>query len=273
MSIPTDVRSYADTALSQGKAALSTAGTAAVLVNKRLVADAPKPAYAALGAADLVANAVTRRVESLPTDAVSNVGRVQQTGRVLMVRTQNDALARLTELRGRLDSGLSSIGALPTVARSTTEAYLSTAKDLYGKLTARGEAKAAELRKDPRVSRLLGQAGEVAESVQGVAGSVQSTVSPVVKSAFDAVESTPARRTTTRRITTRKAPVSNASTAKPTAAKATAATAPARKTTAKATAAKAPARKTTAAKATAAKAPARKTTARKSTARKTSASK
>jgi hypothetical protein len=236
MSIATDVRSYADTALSQGKAALSTAGSAAVLVNKRLVADAPKPAYAALGAADLVATAVTRRVESLPTDAVSNVGRVQQTGRVLMVRTQNDALARLNELRG-------SIGELPTVARTTTEAYLSTAKDLYGKLTARGEAKAAELRKDPRVSRLLGQAGEVADSVQNAAGSVQSTVSPIVKSAFDAVESTPVRRTT------RTAP----------ARKATAATAPARKATAR----KAPARK-----ATATKAPARKATARKATASK-----
>ncbi|HEX4728615.1 MAG TPA: hypothetical protein VH298_12505, partial [Jatrophihabitans sp.] len=251
MSITTDVRSYADIALSQGKAALSSAGTAAVLVNKRLVADAPKPAYAALGAADLVATAVTRRVESLPTDAVSNVGRVQQTGRVLMVRTQNDALARLTELRGRLDSGLSSIGALPTVARSTTEAYLSTAKDLYGKLTARGEAKAAELRKDPRVSRLLGQAGEVAESVQGVAGSVQSTVSPVVKSAFDAVESTPARRTTThrttaRKTTARKAPVSKAPVSKAPVSKAPVSKAPV---------SKAPTAKPTAARANTAKAP------------------
>lgn len=222
MSIATDVRSYADTALSQGKAALSNAGNAAVLVNKRLVADAPKPAYAALGAADLVAAAVSRRVESLPTDAVSNVGRVQQTGRVLLVRTQNDALARLTELRG-------SIGALPTVARSTTEAYLSTAKDLYGTLTARGEAKAAELRKDPRVSRLLGQASELADSVTGVAGSVQSTVSPVVKSAFDAVDATPVRKTTTR-----KAPASKTAATK----------APARKTTAR----KAPASKATASK-------------------------
>lgn len=233
MSIATEVRSYADTALSQGKAALNNAGNAAVLVNKRLVADAPKPAYAALGAADLVATAVTRRVESLPTDAASNVGRVQQTGRELVARTQNDALARLTELRGRLDAGLESIGALPAVARTTTEAYLSTAKDVYGKLTARGEAKAAELRKDPRVSRLLGQASDVVESVQDVAGSVQSTVSPVVKSAFDAVEPTPARRTTARKAPA-KASTAKASTAKPGAAKA-----PARKTAAR----KAPASK------------------------------
>jgi len=241
MSITTDVRSYADTALSQGKAALSNAGNAAVLVNKRLVADAPKPAYAALGAADLVATAVTRRVESLPTDAVSNVGRVQQTGRVLMVRTQSDALARLTELRGRLDSGIESIGALPTVARTTTEAYLSTAKDLYGKLTARGEAKAAELRKDPRVGRLLGQANEVAESVQ-------SAVAPVVKSAFDSVESTPVRKTT-RKAPARKAPASKPAAITAPARKAAATTAPARK----AAATKAPARKATARKAPASK--------------------
>ena len=217
MSIATDVRSYADIALAQSKAALSTAGNAAVLVNKRLVADAPKPAYAALGAADLVATAVTRRVESLPTDAVSNVGRVQQT-----------------------------IGTLPAVARTATEAYLSTAKDLYGKLTARGEAKAAELRKDPRVSRLLGQANEVA-------GSVQSTVSPVVKSAFDAVESvtesdpvrtTTARKTTARKTSAHKAPASKASAGKPATAKATAR---------KSTTAKATARKSTAAKAPAGK--------------------
>jgi hypothetical protein len=217
MSIATDVRYYADTALAQGKAALSNAGTAAVLVNKRvnqrLIADAPKPAYAALGAADLVATAVTRRVEALPTEAVDNVSRVQQNSRTLISRTQNDAIARLQDLRGRLDSSLESVSALPVVARNTTEAYLSTAKDVYGKLTARGEAKAAELRKDPRVSRLLGQASEVA-------GSVQSTVSPVVKSAFDAVASVnpdtkPARKST-RRPSTRKASTASTTTRKTT---------------------------------------------------------
>ncbi|HJQ01686.1 MAG TPA: hypothetical protein VJ851_08805 [Jatrophihabitans sp.] len=138
MSIATDVRSYADTALAQGKAALSNAGTAAVLVNKRLITDAPKPALAVLGAADLVASLVTRRVEALPAEAADGVSKVQ----------------------------------------NRAGAYLSTAKDLYSKLTVRGEAKAAELRN----SRLFGQLGQLADSVE-------STVSPVVKSAFDTVES------------------------------------------------------------------------------------
>ena len=163
MSIATDVRFYADTALAQGKAALSNAGNAAVLVNKRLVTDAPKPAYAALGAADLVASVVTRRVEALPGEAADNVYKAQQNGRTLLSRTQNDAIGRLSELRGRLDASLESVSALPVVARNATGAYLSTAKDLYGKLTARGEAKAAELRNDSRVGRLLGQGGGVVD--------------------------------------------------------------------------------------------------------------
>jgi ATP/maltotriose-dependent transcriptional regulator MalT len=213
MSIATDVRSYADIALAQGKTALSQAGTAVATANNRLVSDAPKPAYAALGAADLVAARVTKRVEALPAETVENVSKAQQSGRSLITRTQSDALARLHELRGRLDAGLESVAALPVVARNTTGAYLSTAKDLYGKLTVRGEAKAAELRNDPRLSKLLGQAGEVAESVQG-------TVNPVVKSAFDKVqsanplESKPAR-TAAPKAAVRKSPATKSITKSP----------------------------------------------------------
>jgi hypothetical protein len=244
MSIATDVRSYADTALAQGKAALSNAGNAAVLVNKRLVADAPKPAYAALGAADLVASAVSRRVEALPAEAA---------------RTQNDAIARLSELRDRLDTSLGSVSGLPVFARNATEAYLSTAKELYGKLTARGEAKAAELRNDPRVGRLFGQVGEVA-------GSVQSTVSPVVKSAFDAVESmSPVQAKSAARPAARKAASAAGSATRNTSTRVahtstTAKSTTARSTTAKSTTAKSPATKSAAAKGSATKSTAAKRT-------------
>jgi hypothetical protein len=239
MSIATDVRLYADTALAQGKAALSNAGNAAVLVNKRLVADAPKPAYAALGAADLVASAVSRRVEALPAEAA---------------RTQNDAIARLSELRDRLDASLESVSGLPVFARNATEAYLSTAKELYGKLTARGEAKAAELRNDPRVGRLLGQAGEVA-------GSVQSTVSPVVKSAFDAVESmSPVQTKPVARPATRKAASAAGSATRKTSTRVPHTSTPAKSTTAKSTTAKSAVTKSAAAKGSATKSTAAKRT-------------
>jgi hypothetical protein len=248
MSIATDVRFYADTALAQGKAALSNAGNAAVLVNRRLVSDAPKPAYAVLGAADLVASAVSRRVEALPVEAVGSVSKVQQNGRTLLTRTQNDAIARLGELRGRLDASLESVSTLPAVARNTTEAYLSTAKELYGKLTARGEEKAAELRNDPRVSRLLGSAGEFADSVQ-------RTVTPVASSAFDAVES--------------MSPVETEHATRPVTGKATAAASTPRKSTA----AKCAAAKSTAAKSSAAKSSAAKSTATKNSTGKSTAAK
>lgn len=249
MSIATDVRSYADLALAQGKTALNQAGTAVASANKRLVADAPKPAYAALGAADLVASTVTKRVEALPVEALQNASRAQQTSRSLIARTQDDALAKLTGLRDRLDAGLESVSTLPLIARNTTEGYLSTAKDLYGKLTARGEAKAAELRKDPRVSKLFGQ-------VNDAAGTVQGTVSPVVKSAFDTVQSvSPIEAKPVRKPTARKSAASTARTAKSTARKASATTA-----------GKAPAKGT--ARTAQAKSAPRKSTARKSTARK-----
>lgn len=255
MSIATDVRTYADTALNQGKAVLNQAGTAVASVNKRLVSDAPKPAYAALGAADLVAATVTKRAEALPAEAADNVTKVQQTGRTLLTRSQNDALARITELRGRVDAGLDAVSALPVVARNTTEAYLSTAKDLYGKLTARGEAKAAELRKDPRVTRLIGKADDVAESVSG-------TVTPVAKSAFDAVQ-TLDEETKPTEATHKSAP--RKATRKPAArTQANTATKPvARRAPRKSTATKSTATKSTASRSTASKRTAVKSTAGK----------
>lgn len=190
MSIATDVRAYADLALEQGKLVLSQAGAAVSTANKRLAADAPKPVLAALGVADMVAETVTKRaesvgkrVETLPADAAGNAVKVQETGKALISKTQDDALTRLNE-----------------------------AKQVYGKLTARGEAKLAELRNDPRVTRLLGDLDEVSTAVQArlapVLGSVRSEVVPYLDSAFDAVKDAdlgePAATATTRRRATRR---------------------------------------------------------------------
>lgn len=262
MSIATDVRTYADTALAQGKTVLTQATTVVASANKRLITDAPKPAYAALGAADLVASTVTKRVEALPAEAVQSVGKAQQTSRTLLTRSQDDAITRLTELRARLDAGLGTVTALPIVAKNTTEAYLSTAKDLYGKLTARGEAKAGELLKDPRVSKLLGQVSEAADTVQG-------TVTPVVKSAFDAVQSvSPIEVKPARQAPAARKP---AAPVKRSGAKATPAKRAAAKTTA--TARENAATTGTARKSTATTKPATRSTARKSTAAKSTATK
>ncbi|HEX8079153.1 MAG TPA: hypothetical protein VF557_02975 [Jatrophihabitans sp.] len=209
MSIATDVRAYADMALEQGKSALSQAGAVVNNANKRLAADAPKPVLAALGVADLVAEnlskraedlgkraeTVGKRVESLPAEAADNVAKAQETGKALLSRTQDDALARITELRDLLDTGVGSVKALPTlsvVAASTTTVYLSNAKQAFQALTARGEARLAELRNDPRVSRLRSDLDEASAAVQArvapVLGSMRSEVVPYLDSAFDAIK-------------------------------------------------------------------------------------
>ena len=209
MSIATDVRAYADLALEQGKSALSQAGAVVNNANKRLAADAPKPVLAALGVADMVveslskraedlskrAETVGKRVESLPAEAAGNVAKAQESGKALLSRTQDDALARITELRDLLDTGVGSVKALPTlsvVAASTTTVYLSNARHVFDKLTARGEARLAELRNDPRVTRVLGDLDEASAAIGArlapVLGSARDEVVPYLDSAFDAIK-------------------------------------------------------------------------------------
>jgi hypothetical protein len=238
MSIATDVRGYADLALEQGKNALSHAGAAVNNANKRLAAEAPKPVLAALGAADMVAEtlskraeAVGKRVETLPAEAAGSVVKAQETGKALISRAQDDALAGISGLRGRLDTGVEVAKALPTLsvtAASVTTVYLSNAKQALRTLTARGETRLAELRQDPRVTRVLGDLDGAASAVQSriapVLGSVRSEVVPYLDSAFDAIKDAdlgePAaaaqatRKPSTRRATSRAAtPAARKSTA------------------------------------------------------------
>jgi len=232
MSITTEARSYADLAVTQGKtvlaqatSALNQAGSALSNANRRLRTDAPKPAYAALGAADLLAATVTKRLEDLPVDAAQGVTKAQQTGQTLLTRAQAEANARLTELRERLESSRETAAALPgtaksagegylTVAKSVGETYLVAAKDVYGSLTERGAARAAELkddprvvklRQDPRLSRLLNQLGAVAEDIEGVPAATKSAFDAVAEAA-EADGKPAARKAPARKAAAKKAP-------------------------------------------------------------------
>ena len=285
MSIATDVRAYADLALGQGKNVLSQAGAAVSTANERLAADAPKTVFAALGVADLVAETLTKqaellgkRVETLPAGTAQNVARAQETGKSLISKTQDDALARITELRDRLDTGVDAVRALPALsvtAASVTTVYLSNARQVFGQLAARGEARLAELRNDPRVTRVLGDLDEASSALQArlapVLGSVRSEVVPYLDSAVDAIKDAdlgePAAQSgrtagaARRRATgTRAASGAKSAASRGSAAKRTASTGRAAKSAA-GSPAKASARKASAAKATtsARKAPAAKT--------------
>jgi len=312
MSIATDVRAYADLVLEQGKTVLSQAGSVVDTASKRLTADAPKPVFAAFGVADLLAQTVTkraetvgkwvetvgRRVETLPADAVGNVAKAQETGRALISRTQDDALARFSELRERLDAGLGSVRslpALPMVAANTTSGYLPNARQVYGELTARGEARVSDLRQDPRLNKLLGELTEVSATVQGrlapVLGTLRAEVRPYLDSAFDAVQDADlsesaaatehyytaaggsARKSSPAKSSPAKSSPAQSSPAKSTAAQHSTTSSTTAQSTSKHSTTKAPASKATASKASASKASASKASASKASASKATASK
>jgi hypothetical protein len=183
MPIATNVRAYADAALKQGKTALSQASTAVNTATDRvveLVEDAPKPAFAVLGAADLAVETVAKH---LPKGA--------------------------------------------------TDVHLSKAKEVYGTLTARGEAKIAALRNDPRLAKLRGDVSDAAETLQAkvvpvahtvqgkvgpVAHSVQAKVAPVIDTAKSA---NPLHKPAPRAAPVRKAPARKAPAKKAPGAEAT----------------------------------------------------
>jgi heparin binding hemagglutinin HbhA len=127
--------------------------------------------------------------------------------------------------------------AVETVAKhlpkGATDAYRSTAKDVYGTLTARGEAKIAALRHDPRLAKLRGEVSGAAETLQAnvapVAHTVQSKVGPVAHSVqarvapvIDTVKSAnPLRKPAPRAAPARKAPARKAPAKKAPGAEAT----------------------------------------------------
>jgi exonuclease VII small subunit len=298
MSISTDVRAYADAALEQGKSALEQGKSAleqgkgaleqgktvldqgkAVLdqgrsaltqasvtvttINKRLVEDAPKSAFAALGAADLVAGTVTKRVEALPAEAVAQVAKVQETGAAVITKAQTDALAKVVDLRHKFDASVEAAKSVRTAdvqakAKGAAESYLVAAKSIYDALIERGEVKASELRKDPRLAKLL---GEVADAAEAVTDKLESVIGTVTSGKAGRSRRVRATKAPAKKAPAKKAPAKKASTASATATKA-----PAKNATAtKASATKAPARKAAAKKAPAKKAPAKKAAANNTT--------
>jgi heparin binding hemagglutinin HbhA len=277
MTIATDLQRRAtaqfDAALEQGKTVLSQATAVANSANKLIAEDAPKPAYAAIGAADLIAETVTKRLEELPNEVLANLNKAQQLNNIKLSKVGDDALSRITELRTKVDGSVAaakdSAKDLRSVelsdgiaqAKGAADGYLSLAKNLFDSLAARGEAKVAELRKDPRLTKLLGDVSDAADSVEArvrpVVSGVEARVSPVVGTVVGTVKSAnPTRRTT--RVA--KAPAKKAPAKKAAAAKAPAKKAPAKKVAAKRTPAKAPASKAAAAKAPAKKAPVKRAT-------------
>jgi hypothetical protein len=205
MSIVTDAREYADSALDQGKAALDHAkatldhsidegkatldhrlddGKAAlgqatgvtVAVTNRLtalIAGSPNPAYVAVGAADLALSSLTKRSEELPGDAIASYNKATETSKSLISLVQRRRAARLAQLRRRIDAGYDSARSLRSIdvearvgtLREAADGYVGLVKNVVDSLGARGEARVGELLDDPRISRLTAELAQLGETV------------------------------------------------------------------------------------------------------------
>jgi hypothetical protein len=249
MSIATDVRAYADAAIEQGKTVVTQASAAVASANKRIVDDLPTlrvgsvsaPAYAAVGAADLVAETVSKRVESLPTDAASNLAKVQETSKARVSKASEGALAKVVDLRERFDARVESAKSLRNVdvqaaAKGVSENYLESAKSVYSTLTARGHAKVDELIKSPRLGKLRGDftgaastvqaavapvVGEVSTRIAPVVGEVSTRIAPVVNEVTSRVGGRPgAKKASATKAASKKAPAPKAPATKAAAKKA-----------------------------------------------------
>lgn len=239
MSLATDVRSYADQALEQSRTALTQAQAALADAPKRIVEEAPKPAYAAVGAYDVVTEILTKRVETIPADTKAYVSK-----------TQSDLVAKVSDLRARLESQLESAKSVDLQAKakdatasykSSLESYRTTVTEKYEDLVSRGEAKVAQLRKNPRLVKLVDDVEDVVETAQAKAKPVFEQVEAAVKPVVDQVEAA-VSPLVDQVVTTVKSVAPKSAPAKPAATKA----APARKATPvkkAAPAKKAPARK------------------------------
>jgi hypothetical protein len=276
MSRTKDARSYAGAALAQGKSALaqsrsaltqgksaldqgrSSATGAMLAANRRIedviesihVSELAAPAYVWIGAADLVAQAISGRVDSLPAEASVTAGKLRHAGRSRMSKAQADALSAVIELRERFEASVENARGLRTsqrqsqaaaAARQAALAYIAAARELYGTLSARGEARVAEvleLAKDPRLVKLVSDVASVSP--------LNGSTAPA------AAKKAPAKKAPAKKAPAKKAPAAEAG-----GAKAPAKRAPAKKAAAaKAGAVKAPAKKAPAKKAPAKKAPA-----------------
>jgi hypothetical protein len=248
MSKITDARGFADLALSQGKSAMNqgktalsqgrAAATGAVsAANRRIasaiesinVGDLAAPAYVWIGAADLVTQAVADHVETLPVDAADAASKLRAVGRARASKAQADALTSVIELREKFEASVENARALGTArrqaqaraaAKQAAADYIAAARELFGTLSARGEARVAEvldLTADSRLVRLVSDVRPGGPSepspVKGTRAKAPSASSPA--------KTTPAKKAADKKAAAKKAPAKKAP-AKKSAAKKTA---------------------------------------------------
>ena len=282
MSIVSDARTYADTAIEQGKTTFTfaqgrllaltgdareratsvaddTKGLAAGAVDlaRRQAYAARRQAYAAIGATDALVASISKRTEELPGESKRTATKLVDTTKARITSAQDKVLAVAGDLKGRGEDVVGSarkidLSATTTGAKDEVESRVDQVKTVFAKLADRGEKVAADLRNDPHVTRVVADADKAVEKAANEVTSVAQKVR------YRAASKTP---TVTVTAPATQAPVKRAYVRKATATVST----PAAKTTATVStpAKKAPAKRTAAKKAPAKRAYTKRTSATK----------
>jgi hypothetical protein len=120
------------------------------------------------------------------------------------VELAEDAPKPLFAVLGAADLAIETVA--KRLPKGATDTYRSTAKDIYGTLTARGEAKIAALRNDPRLAKLRGDVSGAAETLQTKIAPVIDTVRSANPLRKPAPRAAPVRKAPVRKVSAKKAP-------------------------------------------------------------------
>ena len=238
MSLIDRTRVSAGATLNQSKSSLATASERLRVVpggtrdlTRSAVTLGRQQAYVTLGFSDAVVATLTRQRETLPVQLKQYVVQLAETAGAGVGRATyfvNKAQEKIASTTGELTERSADVAAsarkftpAATVARlkDTAEGRTSQAKDAYAKLSVRGEQVATDLRHDPVLVRVIGEAdnrvGHAANAVTSVAQKVRTRALAQAKRERSATTSTPVRATPANKIpahrtTIRKTPAEQA---------------------------------------------------------------
>jgi len=244
MSIVADARTYADSALEQGKSTLTFASgrlvsltsdvrvraTTVIIDTKELALGAfslaLRQAYATIGASDAIFATITKRTTELPAEAKRTAtklvdttkGSVTKAGDLaesvttksqeLTAKAQEKVVAVAGDLKERGEEALEAarkldLSATTTVAKEEVEGRVGQVKTVFSKLADRGEQVAAELRQEPLVQRVIGDADKI---VERAANEVTAVAQKVRARASSSAPMPPAKKAPAKKAPAKKAP-------------------------------------------------------------------
>jgi len=243
MSIVSDARTYADSALEQGKSTLTFASgrlvsltsdarvraTTVIIDTKELALSAfnlaVRQAYATIGASDAILASITKRTSDLPAEAKRSATKLVDTtkgsvgkasglaetvtakSQELAAKAQEKVVAVAGELKERGEEVVVAarkidLSATTTVAKDEVEGRVGQVKTAFSKLADRGEQVAADLRHEPLLQRVIGDADKVVER----ATSEVSSVAQKVRARTTSSVTPPAKKAPAKKAPAKKAP-------------------------------------------------------------------